>query len=120
MLSKSATEKDEPDYFPYTLRYAAKEVLRKSDYMVYMHKTYGHLHFFTKETALITLIDSGYEIDDYFYTDELELEDNPKWIKPKLAYGIKKMMFGLNPGFTALLFNGYNLLVLAQGDRKKE
>lgn len=106
--------------FHIPLDIAAKEVLRKSDYMVYMHKTYGHLHFFTKETALITLIDSGYEIVDYFYTDELELEDNLKWIKPKLAYGIKKMMFGLNPGFTASLFNGYNLLVLAQGDRKKE
>lgn len=106
--------------FHIPLDIAAKEVLRKSDHMVYMRHTYGHLHFFTKETALMTLTDSGYEIVDYFYTDELELEDDPKWIKPKLAYGIKKMMFHLNPEFTASLFNGYNLLVLARGDKRKE
>jgi len=106
--------------FHIPLDVAAKEVLRKSDYMIYMHHKYGHLHFFTKETALITLSDLGYDVIDYFYTDELELAGNPKWIKPKLSYGIKKMMFRLNPEFTASLFNGYNLLVLAWGERKQK
>ncbi len=85
-----------------------------------MHHKYGHLHFFTKETALITLSDLGYDVIDYFYTDDLEIEGIPWGIKPKLSYGARKMMFRLNPKFTTSLFKGYNLLVLAWGDRKQE
>lgn len=106
--------------FHIPLDIAAKEVLRKSDYMVNMHHKYGHLHFFTKETALITLSDLGYDVIDYFYTDDLEIEGIPWGIKPKLSYWARKMMFRLNPEFTASLFKGYNLLVLASGDRKQE
>jgi len=29
---------------------------------------YAHLHYFSKETALRTLEDAGYEVLDYFYT----------------------------------------------------
>jgi SAM-dependent methyltransferase len=106
--------------FHIPLDIAAKEVIRKSDYMIYMHHKYGHLHFFTKETALAALSDLGYEVIDYFYTDELDLVGSPRWVKPMLSYGIKKVMFRLNPEFTASFFNGYNLLVLAWGDRKQE
>jgi len=31
-------------------------------------RLYAHLHYFSKETALRTLEDAGYEVLDYFYT----------------------------------------------------
>jgi SAM-dependent methyltransferase len=116
----SLRKKTDRIIFHVPLDIAAKEVLKKSDYMLYMHHKYGHLHFFTKETALITLSDLGYDVIDYFYTDDLEIEGVPWGIKPKLSYGARKIMFRLNPEFTASLFKGYNLLVLARGDRKHE
>ncbi len=116
----SLRKKDARVIFHIPLDIVANEVLRKSDYMLYMHHKYGHLHFFTKEIALITLSDLGYDVIDYFYTDDLEIEGIPWGIRPKLSYGARKMMFRLNPEFTASLFKGYNLLVLAWGDRKQE
>lgn len=36
--------------------------------ILHARKTVGHLHYFSKETALSTLTDCGYEIVDWFYT----------------------------------------------------
>ncbi len=105
--------------FHIPLDIAANQVIRKSKYMRHMHDTYGHLHFFTKETALYTLSDLDYDIVDYFYTDDKDIDGS--WgVKPRLSYGLRKMMFHLNSHLTASFFNGFNLLVLARGDRAQE
>lgn len=73
----------------------------------------GHLHYFTKETALATLEDSGYEIIDYCYT-EGAIEQPSKTLKGKLAILPRKIMFMINENLAEKLIGGFSLLVLAK------
>ena len=74
----------------------------------------GHLHFFSRETALQTLRDLGYEIVDFRYTAGYRL--------PRHEYGIKDRMLGVPrrllspfaPDLTVRIFGGYSLLVLVR------
>ena len=73
----------------------------------------GHLHYFIKETALATLVDSGYEIVDYFYTPgSLELPN--KSVKTRLFGVPRKLFFTLNQDFAVKTLGGFSLLVLAK------
>src|SRR3569833_2547256 len=70
-------------------------VLRNT--MMNARHSVGHLHYFTPETALATLKDSGYEIVDYFFTPSFD--DLPsKTIKGKLAKLPRKLLYALAPG----------------------
>ena len=107
--------------FHIPLDMCARAVLRNSGYMLYMRKQYGHLHYFSKETALATLSDLGYEIVDYFYTldDEIGGERAVKGLGGAVNYRIRQAVFRLNPGFAAAFFTHFNLMVLARGDNKQ-
>ncbi len=74
-------------------------------------KSVGHLHYFTKETALATLEDSGLKVLDYFYTKSSEVSTN---LKTKIVNIPRKLLFSVLPDFTVKLFGGYSLLVLAK------
>lgn len=73
----------------------------------------GHLHYFMKETAIATLVDTGYEIVDSFYTAGM-LELPRKTIKAKLAFLPRKLMYKVNEDLAAKVFGGFSLLVLAK------
>ena len=76
-------------------------------------KTVGHINYYTKETALATLEDTGYKIMDYFYTaDSLELPR--KTLKSKIAKVPRKLLFNLNSDLTVKIFGGFSLMVLAK------
>jgi 2-polyprenyl-3-methyl-5-hydroxy-6-metoxy-1,4-benzoquinol methylase len=75
-------------------------------------RNFGHLHYFTKETALATLEDNGYKIIDHFYT-AVGL-DLPRTFKSKIAYLPRLLLNKLNKGFAARLLGGYSLLVIAE------
>lgn len=76
-------------------------------------RTVGHINYYTKETALATLEDTGYKIMDYFYTaDSLELPR--KTLKSKIAKLPRKLLFNLNEDATVKLFGGFSLMVLAK------
>ncbi len=81
--------------------------------LIVHRKSVGHIHYFTKETALATLVDSGYEIIDYFYT--LGAIDLPRktW-KSKLSVWPKKIINKTNQDVAARIVSGYSLLVLAK------
>ena len=72
----------------------------------------GHLHYFTKETALATLRDAGYEIVDWCYTPGALL--NPRSLKAKSASLPRKFLFALNRDLTSRILGGYSLLLLAK------
>ena len=72
----------------------------------------GHLHYFTKETALATLRDAGYEIVDWCYTPGALL--NPRSLKAKLVSLPRKLLSALNQDLTSRVLGGYSLLVLAK------
>lgn len=75
----------------------------------------GHLHYFTAETALSTLRDTGHEIVDYVYT-------NPSfglfWTHPSIKKAIANiprwLISRINISFAARVLGGYSLLVLTK------
>jgi hypothetical protein len=76
-------------------------------------KSVGHLHYFTKNTALSTLKDTSQEIIDWFYTPVMIEVHNEK-LKTKLLNIFRKIVFPLNKNLAAKLFGGYSLLVLTK------
>ena len=73
---------------------------------------HAHLHYFTKETALHTLRDVGYEVLDYFYTPrsvELGSEGIQKILKVP-----RRLCFAVHEDLTARVLGGFSLLVLTQ------
>jgi cyclopropane fatty-acyl-phospholipid synthase-like methyltransferase len=71
----------------------------------------GHIHYFTKETALATLEDTGYKILDFCYTKgSLELPDRG-W-KANLMRIPRKLLFTANHDLAARILGGFSLLVL--------
>ena len=73
----------------------------------------GHLHYFTRETALSTLEYTGQTIIDHFYTPgSLGLPN--KSLKKRILNFFRRIMFGFAPHLTVKLFGGYSLLVLTK------
>jgi 2-polyprenyl-3-methyl-5-hydroxy-6-metoxy-1,4-benzoquinol methylase len=73
----------------------------------------GHLHYFTKETALATLTLSGQEIIDYFYTfGSIDLPNNT--LKNTVANIFRKLLYRINPDFCVRLLGGFSLIVLTK------
>lgn len=68
-----------------------------------------HRHHFSKETALRTLEETGFEIVDYFYPSNLAFSRLARLAKP-----VRWLTFNLNPDMCVRLFGGYSLLVLAR------
>jgi cyclopropane fatty-acyl-phospholipid synthase-like methyltransferase len=73
----------------------------------------GHIHYFTKETALAALEDMGYTIVDHFYTAGM-VEIPGKSFRTKLLNWPRRLLFGINQDFAARLLGGYSLMVLAK------
>jgi hypothetical protein len=98
--------------FHIPLDLSVQTVLRSSPILT-GRASVGHLHYFTKETALATLRDTGYEVVDYFYTrGSLELP-NRGW-KAKLLKLPRKLLFSIHRDVTVRILGGFSLLVLAK------
>ena len=105
-------EKAEYKIFHIPLDLSLQTVFRSSP-ILKTRKSVGHIHYFTKETALETLKDAGYLIVDYFYTGgSLELP-NRGW-KTSLLRIPRKLAFSLNEDLAVRLLGGYSLMVLAK------
>jgi SAM-dependent methyltransferase len=73
----------------------------------------GHIHYFTKDTALATLRDCGYTVVDYKYTaSRLELPHQAR--SSKLMHLPRRLAYALNPDLAVRVLGGYSLLVLAK------
>jgi SAM-dependent methyltransferase len=94
-----------------------RDMLSNSEYILNMRSRYGHLHHFTKVTALSTLTDIGYKIIDYFYTDDLEIDSEiPELLRPRLYFECRKLFSRFWQDVASSLFTHFNLMVLAHGD----
>ena len=73
----------------------------------------GHIHYFTKETALESLREAGYQVLDFFYTPVLVDLPAKSW---KRAVGKlpRRGLFSLHRDWAVRLLGGYSLLVLAR------
>jgi SAM-dependent methyltransferase len=73
----------------------------------------GHLHHYSRETALATLEDCGYGVIDHFYTSGRTELGKPGWKTQALKWP-RKALFSVAPDAAARLLGGYSLLVLAE------
>jgi hypothetical protein len=90
--------------------------------MLHMRGTYGHLHYFSYETALATLEDTGYTIVDDLFTDDYDAD--PAMIpahsalKQRIYYQLRRSMFEV--GLAAAVFPHFNVLVLARRSERAD
>jgi SAM-dependent methyltransferase len=97
--------------FHFPLDLSVQAVARKQGLLT-RRGLYGHIHYFTKETALATLEDLHYEIVDYFYTPRcIELA---RQVIQKIAVLPRTVCFAIHQDLTARILGGYSLLVLAR------
>jgi hypothetical protein len=75
--------------------------------------TAGHIHYFSKDTALAILKDCGYEVRSWFYTPSGA--DRPKGAKSKALQIPRRISFSIMPDITARVLGGYSLMVYAVG-----
>ena len=98
--------------FHIPLEISVQTVLRCSP-ILRAREQVGHLHSFTKETALATLADTGYEIVDYFYT-AASIEPPNRSVKQQIGKLPRRVAYRLNADWAVRILGGYSLLVLAQ------
>lgn len=97
--------------FHIPLELSISSVLR--DAMMTARAQVGHLHYFTKSTALATLEHCGYEIIDHFYTTAFR--DLPsRRISESLARLPRRLLYSISPDWMVRLVGGCSLLVLAR------
>lgn len=88
------------------------QTIFRQNALVKRRNLYAHLHYFTKETALRTLLDVGYEVLDYFYTPRsIELGSE---FGEKLLNLPRRLCFAIHQDSAARLLGGFSLLVLTR------
>jgi SAM-dependent methyltransferase len=109
---RSISGKAEQFIFHIPLDVSVQTVLRASPF-ARARQELGHLHYFSRDTALATLRDAGYEIVDETFTQP----GIDRWGgKSTLARLPRKVAFRLNPELAARVLGGFSLLVLARPD----
>ncbi len=91
---------------------SAQTVIRRNG-LLNVRESYGHIHYFTKEIAIQTLKDVGYEVLDFFYTSRAtELPTHQ--IKRNLLKMPRTLLFAMNQDLAAKILGGWSLLVLTK------
>lgn len=85
----------------------------KPQVMLQQRTSVGHIHYFTEETALWMLQDSGFTVKHFIYTkpevDLVKPGSLKQWVKKML----RKISFSLDKKISVKLWGGYSLLILA-------
>jgi SAM-dependent methyltransferase len=97
--------------FHIPLDISAQSVIRMSP-ILQNRRTFGHIHYFTTETALATLQDAGYEIVDWFHTASgIERAASPG---ERIARIPRRLLGLLSRNVAARLLGGYSVLALTR------
>lgn len=94
----------------------ANLVVRESQLMA-VRKQVGHIHYFSRASALAALRDCGYEVKDEFYTSAAESAHTGGW-KGKVLGVFRKIGYKISKNFTVRLLGGYSLMVYATPQSK--
>lgn len=108
---KSCKIKAKNTIFHIPLDISVSAILRNK--LISGRNSVGHLHYFMKETAIASLVDSGYDIVDSFYTAG-SLDLPRKTLKSRIAVLPRKLMFNTNQDFAAKMLGGFSLLFLTK------
>ena len=97
--------------FHFPLDLSVQAVIRRNGLLKRRHD-HAHLHYFTKETALETLTDTGYTVQDCFYAPRSN-EIGPN-ILQKIFRIPRAALYSIHQDFAVRLLGGYTLMVLAE------
>lgn len=97
-------------FFPLDL--SVQTVIRPHG-LLHTRDAFAHLHYFTKETALRALQDTGYEVLDAVYTSDA-LDSPTHLLGRRLLKWPRKAAFAINHDLAVHLLGGYRLLALAR------
>jgi Methyltransferase domain len=67
----------------------------------------GHLHYFIKDTALASLVDTGHEVIDFVY-------HSPSFSRKDAKGALRRWLFRLNPDLCVRLMGGFSMTVLCR------
>ena len=98
--------------FHIPLELSAQEVLRGKP-LLNARRNVGHIHHFSKETALATLEDCGYTVLDHFYTSGRTDLGGLGW-KSQLMRLPRQALYKVNQDAAVRTLGGYSLLALAR------
>lgn len=73
----------------------------------------GHLHYFNRATALATLREVGYDVEDDFYTAS-HFEGPQRGARDRLRAWPRRLFFRVDPDLAVATLGGYSLCVLAR------
>jgi hypothetical protein len=73
----------------------------------------GHIHYFTKDTALAALAETGYEVVDWFYPEwRMRLRGKP--FRQKVLTMLRRSLLHVKTDLAVRLLGGFSLMVLAR------
>lgn len=98
--------------FHIPLEISVQTVLRATP-LTASRSDYGHLHHFTKDTALDALKTCGYEVVDWFYTPLFLELSKPGW-RGRSVKPLVRAFYRCCPDLTVKLLGGFSLMVLAR------
>lgn len=85
--------------------------LSRPAYLQQARQGVGHLHYFSRETAIASLEHAGLSIVDWFYTS-VEIDQGP--YGRKRLHRFRKFLFSRNQDLAARWLGGFSILVLAR------
>ena len=97
---------------------SVQAVLRASPFLT-ARRVLGHLHYFTRETALATLADAGFKVVDEQITKP-RVDLPARSAKARIARFPRRLLAAISPRLAARLLGGFELLVLARGKGEHE
>lgn len=100
--------------FHIPLDMTALSVMRETP-MLHNRARIGHIHYFTKGTALATLADTGYRVVDTMYTG-VGLDGADLSLRRRLLRLPRRALFAVDQDLAARVLGGWSLLVLATSD----
>lgn len=88
------------------------------DQQAIARQKYGHLHYFSKSTALKTLEDCGYHVIDYFFAPGFHGQ-GLKNVQQMMLYPFRILLYNLSPEINSKILGGASLMVLASSTKAK-
>lgn len=85
------------------------------DRQIHSRQQVGHLHYFSRATALATLADTGYRTVSDEYTHLSQETQEGRRTVTRLANVVRTGLQSVSTDLAAKLLGGYSLLVLCQG-----
>lgn len=88
--------------------------LLKPHTLLQQRKQVGHIHYFTEETALWMLADTGYDVQHFIYTKPEVDITMPKSVKQWVKKMLRKVSYGINKKVSVKLWGNYSMMIWAK------